>query len=45
MILVDDNTISIGHNYPFAIRIKQFEGDQQDRELITIFEKLLKFYN
>jgi TFIIF-interacting CTD phosphatase-like protein len=22
MILVDDNTVSIGHNYPFAIKIK-----------------------
>lgn len=31
MILVDDNTVSIGHNYPFAIKIKEFEGDQTDK--------------
>jgi TFIIF-interacting CTD phosphatase-like protein len=22
MILIDDNTVSVGHNYPFAIKIK-----------------------
>lgn len=44
MILIDDNTVSIGHNYPFAIKIKEFEGDQADRELGAIFRSLLKFY-
>lgn len=44
MILVDDNTVSIGHNYPFSIKIKEFEGDQKDRELVTIYQNLLKFY-
>lgn len=31
MILIDDNTVSVGHNYPFSIKIKEFEGDQKDR--------------
>ena len=31
MILVDDNTISVGNNYPFSLAIKQFEGNQNDR--------------
>ena len=44
MILVDDNKVSIGHNYPFAIQIEEFEGRQQDSALIDLFAKLLKFY-
>lgn len=44
MVLVDDNSLSIERNYPFAIQIKAFEGDQTDQELLTIFDKLLKFY-
>ena len=31
MVLVDDNKHSIEKNYPFAIEIKAFEGDQQDQ--------------
>ena len=31
MILVDDNSLSIERNYPFAIQIKAFEGDQRDQ--------------
>lgn len=44
MILVDDNTISVGNNYPYSIAIKEFEGDQSDKELVKVFEALLKFY-
>lgn len=44
MILVDDNMVSIGHNCPFSVRIKEFVGDQRDKELIRVFESLLKFY-
>lgn len=44
MILIDDNTVSVGHNYPFSIKIKEFEGDQSDKELQAIFKTLLKFY-
>ena len=44
MILVDDNNDSVSQNYPFAIKVKAFEGDQGDRFLIETFEKLLKFY-
>lgn len=44
MVLVDDNCISIEKNYPFAIQVKAFEGEQSDRELLGIFEKVLKFY-
>jgi len=44
MILVDDNSLSIEKNYPFAIQIKAFEGNQADKELLAIFDKVLKFY-
>lgn len=44
MVLVDDNKHSVEKNYPFAIEIKAFEGDQQDQELLSIFQKVLKFY-
>jgi TFIIF-interacting CTD phosphatase-like protein len=44
MVLVDDNSLSIEKNYPFAIQVKSFEGEQDDRELLAIFEKVLKFY-
>lgn len=44
MILVDDNGVSVGHNYPFSMKIKEFEGDQSDKELTNIFKNLLKFY-
>jgi RNA polymerase II subunit A small phosphatase-like protein len=44
MFLVDDNLDSINHNYPFALRISAFEGSQQDLELFSVFEQLLKFY-
>ncbi len=44
MILVDDNSDSIKHNYPFAVKVEAFEGDQQDGHLKTIFQTLLKFY-
>ena len=44
MILVDDNNDSIGFNYPFAVKIHAFEGDQTDKHLVNTFEKLLKFY-
>ena len=37
MILLDDNVDSINNNYPFAIRIDPFEGNQQDLELLTTF--------
>ena len=44
MILVDDNKTSVCHNYPFAVQIEEFEGQQEDKALLTVFEKLLKFY-
>lgn len=44
MILVDDNSDSIRYNYPFAVKIEAFEGDQQDNHLKTTFETLLRFY-
>ena len=44
MVLVDDNSLSIERNYPFAIQIKAFEGEQADQELLEIFNKVLKFY-
>ena len=44
MVLVDDNSLSIEKNYPFALQIKPFEGEQKDQELLVIFEKCLKFY-
>ena len=44
MILVDDNSDSVSQNYPFAIKVKAFEGDQGDKYLVETFEKLLKFY-
>lgn len=44
MILVDDNTDSINHNYPFALKIEAFEGDQNDRALLETFQKILRFY-
>lgn len=44
MILVDDNTYSVSHNYPFAVAIKEFEGNQSDKELSCLFQKLLRFY-
>jgi hypothetical protein len=31
MILVDDNHESINNNYPYAVKIKAFEGDQNDK--------------
>jgi hypothetical protein len=33
MILVDDNSESIRHNYPFSVKINAFEGDQNDKDL------------
>lgn len=45
MILVDDNSESIRHNYPFAIKAEAFEGDQADDHLKGIFQTILKFYN
>ena len=45
MILVDDNSESIRHNYPFAIKAEAFEGDQTDNHLKGIFQTILKFYN
>ena len=44
MVLVDDNSLSIERNYPFAIQVKPFEGDQNDQDLLEIFNKVLKFY-
>jgi hypothetical protein len=44
MFLVDDNQDSINNNYPFALAIAPFEGNQQDIELVAIFEKVLKLY-
>ena len=44
MVLIDDNKFSIEKNYPFALQIDPFEGEQSDRVLLTIFEKVLKFY-
>lgn len=37
MVLVDDNILSIDRNYPFAVQVKAFEGEQADRELMVIF--------
>lgn len=37
MVLVDDNRHSIEKNYPFALEIKAFEGNQEDQELLVIF--------
>lgn len=45
MILVDDNAESISHNYPFAVKIEAFEGDQQDTHLKSTFQTLLRFYH
>lgn len=45
MVLVDDNNDSINKNYPFAIKIEAFEGNQKDKCLPDTFEKLLKFYH
>ena len=45
MILVDDNNDSIRHNYPFAVKINPFEGDQNDKDLKNIFQTILKFYH
>lgn len=45
MFLVDDNTDSIEHNYPFAMKIHPFEGKQEDMVLLHIFEQLLKLYH
>ena len=44
MILVDDNQDSVNNNYPFAVVIEAFEGDQKDRTLTQTFKKVLKFY-
>ena len=44
MVLVDDNSESVNRNYPFAVQIKEFEGDQSDSELIKTYQLLLKFY-
>jgi hypothetical protein len=44
MILVDDNTDSIKYNYPFAVKVEAFEGDQLDGHLKTTFATLLRFY-
>jgi hypothetical protein len=44
MILVDDNADSIKYNYPFAVNIDPFEGNQQDVHLKTTFQTILKFY-
>ncbi len=44
MILVDDNADSIKYNYPFAVKIDPFEGNQQDVHLKTTFQTILKFY-
>lgn len=30
MFLIDDNSDSIDNNYPFALKIKAFEGNQED---------------
>jgi hypothetical protein len=30
MVLVDDNSDSISHNMPHAVKIRAFEGDQSD---------------
>ena len=45
MVLVDDNILSVETNYPYSIRIEPFEGNQQDQELLFIFQKVLKLYN
>ena len=45
MILVDDNTDSIKHNYPFAVKIEAYEGNQEDVHLKNTFQTLLRFYN
>ena len=45
MFLVDDNTDSIEHNYPFAMKIHPFEGKQEDMVLLHIFDQLLKLYH
>jgi TFIIF-interacting CTD phosphatase-like protein len=45
MILVDDNADSIKHNYPFAVKIDPFEGNQQDIHLKTTFQTILRFYH
>lgn len=37
MFLVDDNVDSINNNYPFALKVTAFEGNQQDLELLSIF--------
>lgn len=37
MVLVDDNSLSIEKNYPFAIQASAFEGDQKDKGLLSIF--------
>ena len=44
MFLVDDNVDSINYNYPFAVRVTPFEGQQNDVELIALFQKILKLY-
>ena len=44
MILVDDNTTSVNKNYPFAVQIKPFEGKQDDKDLVRVFNTLMKFY-
>ena len=45
MILIDDNSDSINNNYPFALKIDAFEGDQSDKGLIKAFETVMKFYH
>lgn len=44
MVLVDDNKTSVEKNYPFSLRVEEFEGPQEDKELPKIFKNLLKFY-
>ena len=44
MVLVDDNVDSIKFNYPFAVKIEAFEGEQNDAHLKQTFQTLLKFY-
>ena len=44
MVLVDDNKDSVNHNYPFAVPIEAFEGDQKDSTLSETFKQVLKFY-
>ena len=42
MILIDDNSESVGMNMPNAFQIAPFEGEQDDEEWLTVFNQLIK---